>query len=69
MVALARNKVAWVLQSACFYRSACGRFDLWLAAEGHWVGIDADAGRVYRHEFRETVEAWCSKQAAAEVAA
>jgi hypothetical protein len=62
MVALALNRIAWERQSRDFYRSACGRFDLWRAAEGHWVAIDADAGKVYRHEWREYVEIWCARQ-------
>ncbi len=54
------HHLSWNEQSTDFFRSACGRFDLWKVPVGStWLAIDWNAGKRFRGLDREACERWC----------
>jgi hypothetical protein len=53
--------IVWTRWSRGFWRSPCGRFDLFRHSEG-WTAIDWDLGRRYLHADKTEVKAWCERR-------
>jgi hypothetical protein len=70
MVATAKGALLWVRQNNDgFFRSACGRFDLWEVCSGgarYWVCYDADLGLRFADANRSYVELWARRRAGLE---
>lgn len=59
------GRLVWSEQSPDFWRSACGRFDVFKSADtGEFVALDWDAGRTHRSAGVGAAMRWCEGRAA-----
>jgi hypothetical protein len=66
------GRLVWSEQSGDFWRSACGRFDVFRSADedrGDWVALDCDLGRTHRSAGVGAAMRWCEGRAAESAAA
>lgn len=63
--------IEWEKIAADFYRSKCGRWDIWFSHYNRlWVSADWDVCKVkHDHDTLESAQAWCSERANTEDAA
>lgn len=58
-----RPPLTWDRRGTDFWSTPGGRFDLLRRADGLWVAMDHDAGRIVRMENRCEAELWCEQRA------